>query len=73
MRIPWVLGVPTFMTWEVTSVRSDQREQKRMRLHIGATNPFHVYLNWHIHADVMQQTGKCLKACAVSAQKAQAP
>ena len=35
---------PTFMTWEVTSVRSDTREQKRMTLHMGATSPFHVYL-----------------------------
>jgi hypothetical protein len=47
----------TFMTWEVTSVRSDQREQKRMRLHMGATNPFHVYLGISRHTPSQQAGG----------------
>ena len=51
-------------------MRSDQREQKRMRLHMGATNPFHVYLDWHVHTDA---TGNSLKGFAASAHEADGP
>lgn len=55
----------TFMTCEVTSVRSDTLEQKRMRLHIGATKPFQVYLR---HATISVISLNSLSvACPVAA------